>query len=566
MGRNHSVGGSVHLGCDTTALPGSSFPYYHLSLDCVWELAKTRGGLAVVLGLALIIVIRYFRSPWRRVPPGPRGLPLIGNALELRDKVWLFHKDCKQKYGPLFLFHSSQAHDVLEDVMYLSALGQPILVLNSLKAASELLDRRGAIYSARPRLIMAQEIISGGLLFGFLNVDDRWRRSRRAAHQGLTKAAVRNYHSILRKEGVLLTSALLVDPGALEKHFKRTTASTMMSILYDYPTLRSENEKSVKEAFAYADRMSGSAAPGAYLVELLPWMLHIPERFARWKYEGNRDFTRFNTLFESLFNRVLSALSEGSERPSISASVFEGSGDNQLSRQEMAWLVGALFVAGAETTSTTMSWWTLAMIAHPEVQKRAHIELDTVVGRSRTPTFSDAPNLPYIQAIVKEILRWRPALPFSLPHSTTEDDWYDGMFIPKGTICLPNLFQFNRDPSYGDDAADFRPERFLDAHGKILPGPAETREDGHGTYGIGKRACVGKYIANESLFIYIATALWALTLERVRDEDGNEVILDVDAFVDTGITIRPGAYECKITPRFGEVVSILAAEKELLKT
>ncbi|KAH9040505.1 cytochrome P450 [Lactarius pseudohatsudake] len=497
------------------------------------------------------MVVRYFRSPWRRVPPGPRGLPLIGNALELRDKLWLFHRDCKQKY---------------EDVMYLSALGQPILVLNSLKAALELLDRRANIYSGRPRLIMAQEIISGGLLFGFLNVDDRWRRCRRAVHQGLTKAAVRNYHSILRKEGVLLTSALLADPGALEKHYKRTTASTMMSILYDYSTLRSENEKSVKEAFAHADRMSESAAPGAYLVEFLPWMLHIPERFARWKYEGNRDFTRFNTLFESLFNRVLSALSEGSERPSICASLLKGSDHNQLSHQEMAWLAGALFVAGAETTSTTMSWWTLAMIAHPEVQKRAHIELDTVVGRSRTPAFSDAPNLPYIQAIVKEILRWRPALPLSLPHSTTEDDWYNGMFIPKGTICLPNLFQFNRDPSYGDDAANFRPERFLDAHGEILPGPAETREDGHGTYGIGKRACVGKHIANESLFIYIATALWALTLERVRDEDGNEVPLDVDAFVDTGITIRPGPYECKITPRFGEVVSILAAEEELLKT
>ncbi|KAH8987346.1 cytochrome P450 [Lactarius hatsudake] len=350
---------------------------------------------------------------------------------------------------------------------------------------------------------MAQQIISGGLLFAFCSVDDRWRHSRRAAHQSLTKAAVRNYHSILRKEGVLLTSALLADPRALEKHFKRTTASTMMSILYDYPTLRSENEKSVKEAFAHADRMSESIDPGAYFVELLPWMLHTPES-----------------------------------------------------------------VTGAETTSTTMSWWTLAlaMIVHPEVQKRAHIELVTVVGRSRTPTLSDAPNLPYIQAIVREILRWRPSLPLSLPHSTTEDDWYNGMFIPKGTICLPNLFQFNRDPSYGDDAANFRPERFLDAHDEILPGPAETREDGHGAYGIGKRACVGKHIANESLFIYIATALWALTLEQVRDEDGNGVPLDVDKFVDTGITIRPGPYECKITPRFGEVVSILAAEKELLKT
>ncbi|KAH9081428.1 cytochrome P450 [Lactarius deliciosus] len=552
MGRNPSVDGSVHLGCDTTA-PGSSFPYYLLSPNCVWNLATTRGGLVVVLGLALIIVVRYFRSPWRRVPPGPRGLPLIGNALELQDKLWLFHRDCKQKY---------------EDMMYLNALGQPILVLNSLKAVAELFDRRGNIYSSRPRLIMAQEICAGNLLFPFLShVDDRWRRGRRAAHQGLTKAAVRGYHNVLRKEGILLTSALLADPGASEKHFQRTTTSATMSILYDYPTLGTEDNKTVNEVIAYTERISMTAAPGAYLVELFPWMLHIPERFARWKYEGNRDFTRFNNMFESLFNRVLSALSEGSERPSICASLLKGSDHNQLSHQEMAWLAGALFGAGADTTSTTMSWWALAMIAHPEVQKRAHIELDAVVGRSRAPTFSDAPNLPYIQVIVKEVLRWRPALPFSLPHSTTEDDWYNGMFIPKGTICLTNLLQCHRDPSsYGDDAANFRPERFLGTHGEIIPGPAETHEEGHSTYGIGKRACVGKHVANESLFIYIATALWALTLERVRGEDGNEVPLDVEAFVDTGMSLRPGPYECKITPRFGEVVSILAAEEELLKT
>ncbi|KAH8992370.1 cytochrome P450 [Lactarius akahatsu] len=372
---------------------------------------------------------------------GPRGLPLIGNALELRDKLWLFHRDCTVR--SLFLTGTcSRAHNVLEDVMYLSALGQPILVLNSLKAASELLDRRANIYSAsgHPCLIMTQEIISGGLMFALLNhVDDRWRRSRRASYQALTKAAVREYHNVLRKEGVLLASAFLANPGALEKHFQRAAASAIMSILYDYPTLETENDKNLKEILAYAERTSRATAPGAHLVELFPWMLYIPER---WKYEGNRDFTQFNTLFESLFNRVLRALSEGSERPSISASLFTGSDHNQLSRQEMAWFSG---VAGAETTSTTMSWWALAMIAHPEVQKRAHIELDTVVGRSRTPTSSDA--LPYIQAIVKEVLRWRPAIPFALPHFTMEDDWYNGMFIPKGTICLPNLFQFNRDPS-----------------------------------------------------------------------------------------------------------------------
>src|SRR5579863_8460195 len=114
--------------------------------------------------------------------------------------------------------------------------------------------------------------------------------------------------------------------------------------------------------------------------------------------------------------------------------------------------------AGAETTATTLIWWALAMIAYPEIQKRAQDQLDVVVGRARPPTFSDAPNLPYIQALVKETLRWRAALPLGIPHCITEDDWYEGMFIPKGTLCITNLWHCNLDPeAYGDDATKFNP-------------------------------------------------------------------------------------------------------------
>jgi cytochrome P450 len=178
------------------------------------------------------------------------------------------------------------------------------------------------------------------------------------------------------------------------------------------------------------------------------------------------------------------------------------------------------------------------MIAHPEIQKRAQDELDTVVGRSRTPTFGDAPNLPYIQALVKEFLRWRPALPLCVPHTTTEDDWYEGMFIPKGTLCLVNLWQCHHDPAlYGPDAASFNPERFLDEHGKLIPGPAETRDDGHSTYGFGRRACVGKHAANDSLFIDMATVLWAVRMEPGHDENGKEIPLDSDTPVDSGMVL-----------------------------
>ncbi|KAI9508272.1 cytochrome P450 [Russula earlei] len=523
---------------------------YRLSFAPLSQLVTSNLGL--IITLIVIIAVKYARSPWRSVPRGPRGLPILGNALQLYYKDWMFHKACKREF---------------EHMMYLNALGQPVIVLNSLKAAFELLDRRANIYSDRPRFIVSNDILCGGLFLAAMPYGDLWRRTRRAAHEVLTKVAVRDYHPIFRKESILLASAMLQNPGALDKHIKRSATSSTMSILYDYPTLENEDDKTIKEIYAFIDRLSAAAAPGAHLVEFLPWMIHIPNRFAKWKREAKEHYNRQTIMFTRLLNNVCSDMANGSERPSVSASLTRNSDRSGHSKHEIAWLLATLYVAGAETSATTLAWWALAMIAHPEVQKRAQDELDAVVGRSRTPSFADVPSLPYIQALVKESLRWRPALPMSIPHTTTEDDWYEGVFIPKGTICITNLWQCHRDPAaYGDDAAKFNPERFLDEHGRLLPGPVETRDDGHSTYGFGRRTCVGKHAANDVLFITMATVLWAARLDRPCDEDGEEVPLDTETFVDSGMTFRPLPYTCKITPRFPEALSLLGEEIELLKS
>jgi cytochrome P450 len=197
-----------------------------------------------------------------------------------------------------------------------------------------------------------------------------------------------------------------------------------------------------------------------------------------------------------------------------------------------------LSIGGSESTSSMMAWWTLAMLAYPETQARAHAELDAVVGRGRLPTFADYPDLRYIRAMVKELLRWRPVAPLALPHQSTEDDWYEGMFIPKGTICLANVWHINHDPEiYGENAAHFEPARYLDANGDLVPGPSGTKEEGHVSYGFGRRECPGRHVANNSLFIDIAIVLWAMKIERKKDLSGQLIPLDVDGFVDQGIVV-----------------------------
>lgn len=85
------------------------------------------------------------------------------------------------------------------------------------------------------------------------------------------------------------------------------------------------------------------------------------------------------------------------------------------------------------------------MVVYPEVQRKAQMEIDQVIGTDRLPGFQDRQNLPYIDAMVKEVLRWHPVAPMGLPHMTTEDDIYKGYLIPKGAYLLPNIwYEFKR--------------------------------------------------------------------------------------------------------------------------
>jgi cytochrome P450 len=193
---------------------------------------------------------------------------------------------------------------------------------------------------------------------------------------------------------------------------------------------------------------------------------------------------------------------------------------------------------GADTISGVLAWWMLAMVTYPETQKRAQEELDSVVGRERIPTFLDSQNLPYICAMVKEAFRWRPMVPLGLPHLSTQDDWYEGMFIPKGSIMMANVWSLNRDPEiYGADAVHFNPARFLDTSSEVISLAPESKEEGHVTYGFGRRICVARHIANNSLFIDITMALWACTIKPAKDNNGHVIPIDVDGCVEGGLVV-----------------------------
>ena len=94
---------------------------------------------------------------------------------------------------------------------------------------------------------------------------------------------------------------------------------------------------------------------------------------------------------------------------------------------------------GSETTAGQLEWWLLAMVAFPEAQKRAQAELDAVIGHARAPRVADREQMPYVDALSREVTRWRVGIPTGVPHLTETDDWYEGMFIPKGSTIISNI-------------------------------------------------------------------------------------------------------------------------------
>jgi hypothetical protein len=147
-----------------------------------------------------------------------------------------------------------------------------------------------------------------------------WRRMRRAAQEALTKTATQRYHPILTKQATILASALLDKPENRDQHFQRAVASTIVSILYDFPTLTSKQDNAIQD-ISRALNSSLRAAAGASLVEFFPWMVYVPQRsrtfsailsmyltskdrVAKWKREALKQSAERNERFFRLFNRV----------------------------------------------------------------------------------------------------------------------------------------------------------------------------------------------------------------------------------------------------------------------
>ncbi|KAG8681843.1 hypothetical protein FRC11_000598 [Ceratobasidium sp. 423] len=189
------------------------------------------------------------------------------------------------------------------------------------------------------------------------------------------------------------------------------------------------------------------------------------------------------------------------------------------------------------TSTLAMIWFVVAMAIYPEIQEKAQREIDEVMGSNRLPTMEDRPNLPYLERLLAEIVRWHPSAPFGVPHVCTEENVYRGYRIPKGAIMIGHITAMVRDERVYKDADKFDPDRFLDLN---LP-PSQA-------FGWGLRVCPGQHFFEEIFYFGVALILATLKIERCKDENGKEIISTQEMLPNSAIEC-PVPFKVRITPR-----------------
>ncbi|THH12717.1 hypothetical protein EW146_g7437 [Bondarzewia mesenterica] len=495
---------------------------------------------ALLLALAGIISKRARRPP---LPPGPKSsLFGLGSLWTPKSFPWRTYAEWRNLYG---------------DIIYIYAFGNPILVLNSAKAAEELLDKRGSIYSSRPVRTMIN-LVGGDFSFSSMPYGNGWRKYRGLFQKHFHSRTVPRYNPIQTREAHVFLRNLLHSPDKLYRHVRRTSAAIIMKVSYGHD-VREEGDIYVTLAERAMASIASVGIYGTYLVDYIPLLKHIPgwmpgAMFQEKAKEGMRDM---HAMLEQPFNMVKQRIASGTAVPSVAAIELENSSEADLADDpQLEWMIqsvaGVSYAAGSDTTVSTTMTFILAMMLHPEVQRKAQEQMDKVVGPDRLPQFSDRAALPYIDWILWECLRWNPVVPLATPHATVEDDVYEGYFIPKGTAILANTWCILHDAEKYPDPFAFKPERFADqnknAELKINNLPMAG-------FGYGRRICPGRWLAIDTLWITIASALAVYDVAKPKDENG--VVIEQDVQYTSAMISQPEAFRCSLVPRSEEALALI---------
>ncbi|PPR03921.1 hypothetical protein CVT24_008106 [Panaeolus cyanescens] len=419
---------------------------------------------------------------------------------------WLVYDQWSKTYG---------------DLLYFEVLGQPFLILCSLHRTNDILQKRSTIYSDRPQMPMVVDLMGWDFVLGFRNYGAWWKKQRKLFHEYFNPSAVTQYRAIQLDETHDFLRRLSENPDDLFKHIRLHVAAIIQRISYG-AKVDSLDHPFVRNAEAALAGVSEAGIPGRFLVDLMPILKYVPEWFPGASFQKKaRVWRELNEKMVNWpFEAVKERMSNGTQlAPSIASTLIDKLPEKgHPDREEEENHANKLLVrsGASDSSNSTLQSFFLSMVLHPNAMKKAQAELDRVVGPSRLPDFSDRPSLPYVSALIKEVTRWNAGVSLGMAHCSSEDDEYDGYFIPKGTVVMGNAWSILHDPEAYPNPDEFLPERFLDLKdGQLNP---DVQDPSCAIFGYGRRICPGQHLAQDTIFITVASTLALFNILPPLDE------------------------------------------------
>ena len=470
-----------------------------------------------------------------KLPPGPRGLPVFGSLLEIRNDTHLAIDRLARRYGDICLMRFGSVPTVIisQPELLQEAFGKTVLAD---RWVSEIMD----ILSGQKDLVLAP--------YG-----EHWRQMQRFANRELLSA--RNIDTVRERyiervvNGLVERMAEAGDSG--EKVYPMTlTAQSNSNLMFRSLFGRDDDESA--EFLEQRDRLLNyiswlfATATATNIVDYIPWLRFLPNN-------GVKEATRQAEISAE----VITALVEAARnRPGVDLSAPTCLVEVMLAKEDTGEISSAMtkdlcadmLIAGTDTSAQTVNWFLLLMANRPEIQAKVHEELDRVIGRPSTgseeaslPTVEDRTRLPYVFACLAESMRYRTIGPLGLPHKASEDTEIGGYLVPAGTQVLGNIYSIHHDPRYWDSPNEFIPDRFLPQKDGSMS-PALT-SPAYVPFGTGHRRCPGRRLAETTVWLHITRML-----HRLRFETPNGEPLPEDEVF--GLAISPKPYSLRATRRW----------------
>uniref|UniRef100_A0A7E4V6Z0 Cytochrome P450 n=1 Tax=Panagrellus redivivus TaxID=6233 RepID=A0A7E4V6Z0_PANRE len=490
--------------------------------------------------LVTVFLVNEFYVKRKGLPPGPMPLPFVGNTLSLgiEPPGYAAFLRWRKTYGPVYTFW----------------LGTDATVcLSDWASIKESVIDKGELFVERKTLEDLVYIIRGGY-YGIVEAQGAlWREQRRFAMHMLKDFGMgRN----LMQERILDEVVYMVeklrnlsqDESAgydIQGDLDLAIGSVINGLLFGY-----RFEDSNVHEFAILKQMLQNHMQQVIqpLTTVAMAQPHTLGRLPILKTKLNKVVNNMQKIFDYLEGQISTRkeIFDGCSKPTNFCDAFlkemsdrggEDASKHNFSHRQLRNACLDLWVAGLESTTTTLSFAILYSIRHPECAALARAELDEVIGCDRLVTLDDKISLPYVNAFLAETQRLLNLLPMNLMRVASEDITIQGHLIRKGTTVIPQISCLLYDENVFPNPMKFNPNHFLTPDGKFK------KVDEWNPFSVGKRQCLGISLAKTELFLIVANLLNQFEFEAV---DTNVMPSDEKT---AGFAVQQKPYRCKIKAR-----------------